>query len=112
MVKVNINGNYAFSTINDTLHPQAVPAVTGSVPAGAIPDLDGIANTLLDLGQDILIGAGAVMIVAVGIAMIVGLKREGWKGVVNVIQGLGIGLIGPSALAVIAKLFVAIAAIL
>ena len=75
-------------------------------------NLDKIESVLVDLGQHILIGTATVVVVVCGILIAVGLKREGWKRVVSAIQGLGVGLVGPTIVAIVAGFFTGFARML
>jgi hypothetical protein len=102
--------------IMDTLAPIVQPAHTVStfkaisIPhtlMAAIPNVNigGMSHTLVELGQQILLGASGVVVVVCGIMIAVGLKKEGWKRVVSIIQGLGVGLVGPTVVVIVAGLF-------
>ena len=78
------------------------PMLLSTVPA---VDIEKMKDILIDLGQQILLGVAGVVVVACGILIAVGMKREGWSRVTSIIQGLGVGLIGPTIVAVVAALF-------
>lgn len=80
---------------------------TNGVLLNAVPtiNIDHMGDILIDLGQQILLGASGVVVVVCGILIAVGLKREGWKRVISIIQGLGVGLVGPTVVAIVAGFF-------
>lgn len=73
------------------------------------PAIDHLRDLLVSVGQDILIAVAGVMVVAAGIFMVIGMKREGFKRFTDQIQGLAVGIIGPAVIAGIAMFFVTIA---
>jgi hypothetical protein len=73
------------------------------------PSINQVKNKLISLGQDILIAGAGVMVVAAGIFIIIGMKREGMRRFLDQIQGLAVGLIGPAVIGGVAMFFISIA---
>jgi hypothetical protein len=96
-----------------TFKEYAAPAITANTaPVDPNLPIDKMGSLLIDLGQDILLGVSGVVVVVCGILIAVGLKREGWKRVISIIQGLGVGLVGPTVVVLVAGFFAGFAKML
>lgn len=111
-MKVTLGGQEILNTLAPTPVMDTFGSIhTPSILMTALPNIniDGMGSMLVDLGQQILLGTSGVVIVVCGILIAVGLKREGWKRVVAIIEGLGVGLVGPTVVMLVAALFTGLA---
>lgn len=93
----------------NTLVTQSHGFLLGTVAQIKELNLDQLESHLMHMGQDILITTAVVFTVVCGILIIVGLKREGWKRFAGILQGLGLGLVGPVIVTGVAAFCIGIA---